>query len=164
MDARDVGMNTALHWAAAGGYTRCVELLLKRGASVTTCNARGCSALSCAAAAGHSRLVADLVAAGADVNHRDDTGRTPLLLAVERGQHVRTTRVLLDAGASPELAAADGRFPLLVAAENSHVDLLHLLLQAGARVDQCRQATDGSGPPTYGSQVQQGAFASIHQL
>lgn len=120
-------MNTALHIAAGRGFSNCVQLLVKYGASLSTCNVHGWSPLSCAAAAGQVVVIHDLVSAGADVNHPDDEGHTPLMLALGSKQHVQVIRALVEVAADVDLAANDGRFPLLLAAEAGHLDALQVL-------------------------------------
>ncbi len=63
---------------------------------------------------------------GEDVNGKDDTGRPLLMLAVLRG-HVGTCRLLLEAGANPQLPNREGLDCLTLAAEKHQADILALL-------------------------------------
>jgi RNA polymerase primary sigma factor len=63
---------------------------------------------------------------GEDVDGKDDTGRPLLMLAVIRG-HVGTCRLLLEAGANPELPNSEGLDCLTLAAEKHQADILALL-------------------------------------
>lgn len=67
---------------------------------------------------------------GEDVNGRDDTGRPLLMLAVLRG-HVGTCRLLLEAGANPELTNKDGKNCLSFATESNLTDIRLLFCEYG---------------------------------
>jgi ankyrin repeat protein len=68
--------NTALHLAAAGGHTRCVQLLMgsrntdqrSRQQQLQLRNAAGYTPLVAAAAAGHAAVVDAMLLAGADMH------------------------------------------------------------------------------------------------
>jgi uncharacterized protein len=66
------------------------------------------------------------------INARDASGRTALLLAVLH-RHEAIARALLERGADPNIAAADGRAPLAVARDQNEGPVVEALLQAGAR-------------------------------
>ena len=61
-------------------------------------------------------------------------GMTPLLYAARDGR-LETARTLVAAGASLELADANGIRPLLTAVLNNHLDVARLLIEYGADVD-----------------------------
>ena len=76
---RRVGLErqwTALGWAANGGHTEVVRLLLARGARVDARNSRHQTPLMAAAQGGHPAIMALLVEAGADEGARDAAGRS----------------------------------------------------------------------------------------
>ena len=77
-----------------------------------------------------------LVAHGAPVGALDHTGKSPLRLACERG-HVGVARVLLRAGASPELRGEEGVNPLHTACSRGEAEMVKLLLDAGALPGHC---------------------------
>ncbi len=93
-----------------------------------------------AIAAGDLSMLEDLLAAGADPETVDDNaGRsTALAWACGHGDE-GAVRMLLRSGAKPD-AVADAR-PLVEAARHGFVDLMLLLIKAGARLD----AADRSG-------------------
>ncbi|WP_369134563.1 ankyrin repeat domain-containing protein [Modestobacter sp. I12A-02662] len=101
-----------LSWAACGGATEAVDLLLTRGAHPG-------AALHVAAAAGSAPVVHRLLGAGAAVDVRDPaTGRTPLHSAVASApdeQVLAMVRLLLGAGADVDAVTQDGASALDIA-------------------------------------------------
>ena len=72
---------------------------------------------------------------GADVHAVEDIqGSTPLLMAVNLG-HAPITRLLLHAGADPEIKGVFGQTPLIRSVIEGHHDLLALLLEYGVITD-----------------------------
>jgi hypothetical protein len=90
-----------------------------------------------AVAQGDIARLEGLVRRGMDVNHRDASG-TPLLV---KSRSVEVTSWLLDQGADPDLAGADGMTPLMIAARYGLVDIARRLIAAGADVS--RQDSSG---------------------
>lgn len=69
------------------------------------------------------------IARGADVNGRFESGKTPLEMAIlnrenDLSRRLETVRVLLDAGADPNLPISSGDPPLLIAVESEMIRLL----------------------------------------
>jgi len=126
---RDDADMSLLGFAALGGSTAAVQLLLDRGADPDD------GSLLAAAHAGQPAVVALLLAAGARVDRRDpDTGRTALHAAVEAGPeggHLECVRALLAAGADREATTSDGA-----------------TAQDVARVAAARARAAGDGSPT----------------
>jgi len=81
-----------------------------------------------------------LTAKGANVNARDGQGRTPLQVATNLGWRDGVT-VLLDRKANTEVANDAGETPLISAVHRRDVELVKLLLRAGADPDR----SDNSG-------------------
>jgi len=77
--------------------------------------------------------VKQLIAQGANVNAHDEHGRTALMSAVRKG-HREIVRMLLDAGADPNLQTSYGATALSMASGH-HPDIVRMLLDAGADVD-----------------------------
>ena len=72
----------ALHVASYFGILQAVDLLIERGADVSsTANPQGMSPLHLAVIGGHEDVVARLLAAGADVSVEDKRARTALSYA-----------------------------------------------------------------------------------
>jgi ankyrin repeat protein len=131
-----------------------VKVLLTNGATVDTIeNWRGQTPLMWAAAEGNADAMRLLIEAGADVNARSSIiawerqrteeprdkwlppgGLTPLLFAARDGR-VASTKVLLDAGADPNIVDPDRHTPLILALMNGHVDVAAALIRGGADVN-----------------------------
>jgi ankyrin len=141
--ARATGV-TPLMMAARTGNSGIVQLLLERGANVNGAeHTHQQTALMWAVAEGHTAIVKLLVGKGADVQARTPArqsrvagsgqfaggecclpnyigGFTPLLFAVQQGQ-IDAARVLLEAGANVNDAAADGSSALVLAIDSAPV-------------------------------------------
>jgi ankyrin repeat protein len=139
IDATDVSGSTLLHHAAGFGALETMALLLERGADPNAKNRRKSTPLHWAI---HDEAkVRALLARGAAVNGKQVEGRTPLYLAASLGDGANIVRVLLEHGADPSLAAANGQTPLMAAAVRGHMEVLRLLLDAKADVN----AKNGAG-------------------
>jgi hypothetical protein len=75
-----------------------------------------------------------LLAARVSPNARDDTGMTPLMVAVIHG-HGEVARLLLDAGADVNARDGSGATALMLAANNDRVGLLQTLVDRRADVN-----------------------------
>ena len=111
---------TALMWAAAQGHPEVVRLLLASGARVDD----------------RSKVYPQVVSSSGNADRSGvfevmQGGYTPLLFAARRGG-VASARLLVDAGADVDTAAASGTSPLVVAAHSGHGALAAFLLSAGA--------------------------------
>ena len=105
-----------------------VQLLLQKGADVTTQDAKGNTPLHLAARHGFDRLVAMFLAGGANVNLLNSDRESPLFLAAAKA-HLPTLQLLLDAGARVE----DGVSPLYEVASE---EAAQLLLRHGAEIQE----------------------------
>lgn len=105
-----------------------VQLLLQKGADVTTQDARGNTPLHLAARHGFDRLVAVFLAGGANVNLLNSDRESPLFLAAVKG-HLPTLQLLLEAGGRVE----DGVSPLYEVASE---EAAQLLLRHGAEIQE----------------------------
>ena len=142
--------DTPLMIASRTGSAAVVKLLLDRGAAVDARDAwHGETALMWAAGENNADVVNLLAKAGADLNAKAIAfdwkgikhggvqsqlpagGLTPLLQAA-RQNAVEAGKVLLVAGADPNLKSPQGISPLRVAISNGHLDLAKHLLEAGA--------------------------------
>jgi ankyrin repeat protein len=84
---------------------------------------------------GNNGLVQLLVDYGADVDEQSgDRGTSPLMEAAGTGQ-VSTTRLLLEAGADPDMVSHYGQTATILAASEGHAETVKLLLEWNARTD-----------------------------
>jgi class 3 adenylate cyclase len=86
-----------LHLVAKGRIEEAKELC-EIGISVHTIDYHGRSALHIASENGHEGLVAFLIDKSLEINHRDNFGMTPMMLAASKN-HMRVVRQLRNAGA-----------------------------------------------------------------
>ncbi len=128
------------HAVARGGNRALARFLLRRGANPDFCfwavvwsddlatarllgerhadvnlRFRGETPLLYATRLRRTRMMRWLLQHGADVNLADNNGRSPLFHALLRRHPLAELRILLDAGASLTMRAADGSTPLSVA-------------------------------------------------
>lgn len=116
----------ALHWAAERQNFALVNILLEAGAKVDSTNNRGWQPLHQIAAScyGDNKRNADfvikmLLGKGAKLDAADAEGYQPLHRAVWKG-NIETVKLLLQAGASPDVKAKDGKTPLDLAREGGY--------------------------------------------
>jgi ankyrin repeat protein len=131
-DAANDLKDTPLHMACGRTSVVAVERLLAAGASVRTRSQRGMTPLHWAALATErpddsAAVIERLLAAGTGpIDARDQWGRTPLFMVVARGD-AAAARVLLAAGARPDVANEDGVTPRALAAARTDPALRELL-------------------------------------
>ena len=113
------------------------QTLLKAGANPNKPDADGSTPLHFAAEHKAAEAVKVLLAAGGKVNAQNKKGETPLFCAVEEGAGLDIVKILLAAGADPNIAAAkrDNSTPLIEAVREGQPEVLDALLSAGAKVD-----------------------------
>jgi ankyrin repeat protein len=137
INGRDQAGSTLLHYAAGFGSLETMTRLLEAGADVNARNSRGSTPLHWAI---HDESkVRLLLARGAAVNQKQVEGRTPLYLAPSLGNGGSTLALLLDHGADPGIATANGMTPLMAAAVRGDVAALRPLTDAKADVNARRQ-------------------------
>jgi len=156
-NAASVNGETVLMTCARSGDARGVKALLVKGARVNVKeNAHDQTALMWAAAQRHPDVTSLLIESGAEINARSRVfpqtvvgeqtqrfgreelnytvlrgGSTPLLFAARSGD-AASTKLLLDAGASPNDALPEGMSALVLASHSGHTDVATLLLERGA--------------------------------
>jgi ankyrin repeat protein len=123
VDAREARQEqTALMWAVAQGHPQVVKLLVDRGADIRArTKSSGPVAVGTGFGDAASRFEVPL----------SQGGFTPLLFAARHGD-IEAARILLDAGADVNEAAADGMSSLLIAADSGHEEFSLFLLERGA--------------------------------
>lgn len=109
INSRDITTGrTGLHIAADRRDVPWLNYLLNRGANPNIADRRGVTPLMRASQLGFFDGVQRLVAKGARVDTPNDTGETPLILAVHR-RDTAMMRVLMAAGADPDRTDNSGR-------------------------------------------------------
>lgn len=143
VDGSDNEGRTALRAAAWGGHEEVVLTLLNYGATVDKADVKGRTPLIAAAYMGHYEAVEILLDHDAQVDLADGDGRTALSVAalcVPTAAGVKSygevANLLLDRGANPGHRDYDGMTPLLLAAYEGRDNVVELLLEAGADVDE----------------------------
>ena len=126
-------------WLLAGalGRTAMLRHMFPRGPDFAIRNRYGGNALIPACERAHVDTVAFLVTTPIDVNHVNNLGWTCLLEIVILGdggpRHVEVTRLVLGAGANPNIADRDGVSPLQHARQRNQRDVAALIEAAGGR-------------------------------
>jgi ankyrin repeat protein len=131
--ARDAAGSTLLHHAAAFGSIDTMKLLLDAGADVNAANRRRSTPLHWSL---HDEAkVRLLLSRGAAINAKQVEGRTPLYIAASMGQGTSLVKLLLENGANPALATANGMTPLMAASVRGDVEAMKLLVDKNADVN-----------------------------
>ena len=113
------------------GDTKQLTDLLKKGVLPDTVDADGNTLLMYAVIEGHVDTVKAVLQFHPDVNLRNASGDSALMMAALKGEN-QIIPLLLDAGAEQNYA---GWTPLIYAAFSGHLDTLNLLLDRGADVN-----------------------------
>ncbi len=89
------------------------------------------SNLLLAASEGETNKIESLLAFGADVNVKDESGKTALMMAVEGG-YFRTVKILIDNDIQINVRDNDGWTALSIAEYSGHTKIIELLKLSGA--------------------------------
>jgi uncharacterized protein len=131
--------NADTPWLLAGALGRAdmLRLMMAKGPDLSIRNRFGGNALIPACERGHVEAVRVLLTSAIDVNHVNNLGWTCLLEIVILGdggpRHVEVTRLVLAAGANPNLADKDGVSPLAHARRKGQREIARLIEAAGGR-------------------------------
>jgi ankyrin repeat protein len=122
--------------AATGRLVHLISNLARKPELVNAYSEDGFQPLGLAAYFGQQEAVRYLIKAGAQVNapSKNSLGVTPLQSAVA-GEHIEITRLLLEAGASPNVRERGGYTPLHTAVFNGDVEIVRDLIFGGADVE-----------------------------
>ena len=139
LEQRDKKGRTALFCASRLGKSELVRLLLDCRADPNALDSSGEAPLQAAARYGQLECVEMLVAAGADLDHspppeKSQYSETAICSAARKQPGI--AKWLLRHGADPNIASSARRLPLgMVLAHSGDVELVQLLIQAGADVN-----------------------------
>ena len=137
VDTRNEMEKTALMFAAESGSKAVVKWSLSAGADVNARDSEGETALMRAAENGHLDIVKLLIDAGASVRASSNSNWTALLYAV-RSNHIEIVELLIGAGSDVDQRGGGigGSVNALeLAASRGFLDVMKLLIQAGARIN-----------------------------
>lgn len=128
---------TALGEAARFGHTELVHELVQTGADSNARDDAGNTPLMLAVSGGNVKAIRLLIDAGGEVNSQgNQNGMTPLISLVAALHPLRVylsgSRMLLDAGADPNIRASNGTTVLDWAMQGRPDKLIEFLRQAGA--------------------------------
>lgn len=126
---------TLFEACAAGKFDAASLLIFQNPESVNQFSEDGFTPLGLACYFGHEDLARFLVLKGADVNLASKNGFNvfPIHSAVAANS-INITKMLLDAGAYPNVCQKAGLAPLHTAAQLGNIELIILLLEHGAEV------------------------------
>jgi ankyrin repeat protein len=138
-DVNAVALNKDTPWLLAGarGHAEMLEAMLPAGPDLKLVNRFGGSALIPACERGHVEAIRVLLRTKIDVDLVNNLGWTCLLEIVVLGnggpRHVEATRLVLAAGANPNIADNDGVSPLQHAHRRGQSEVARLIAAAGGR-------------------------------
>ncbi|MFO0994277.1 MAG: ankyrin repeat domain-containing protein [Hyphomicrobiales bacterium] len=137
IDARAKNKDTPWLLAGASGRTELIREMVPLGPDLSIRNRYGGNALIPACERGHVETIKVLLTTDIDVDHVNNLGWTCLLEIVILGdggpRHVEAARLVLDAGANPNLADKDGLPPLAHARARGQVEVAALIEKAGGK-------------------------------
>jgi len=141
VDAPDQKGNTPLALAVQNGQVAAVALLLEHGANANASLRSGSTLLHDAAMRDYPDIASLLLDHGADIEAGERGSRmSPLAQAAFSGS-TETAAVLLQRGASVGVRCWEGETPLHLAAKRGHVEVVRLLLDHGADIDEAGNAS-----------------------
>lgn len=136
-NAQAANQDTPWLLAGASGRTEIIAAMLPFKPDLTIRNRYGGNALIPACERAHVETAKLLLTSGIDVNHVNNLGWTCLLEIVILGdggpRHQQVAKLVLDAGANPNLADKDGVSPLAHARKRGQNEVAKLIAAAGGR-------------------------------
>ncbi len=131
-----VGIARPLQIAASGGRLEMMKALIDHGADVNGKSSTGGTALHAGALQGGGDVVRFLLAQGADPKATNDRGETPLHMAVKGDALLENVRMILKAGANPNIRNKELVSPIRLAAIRGNIPAYQLLLEASGGQEQ----------------------------
>jgi ankyrin repeat protein len=126
---------TALHWAAQRNDVETADALIAAGAKVEAVTRYGVTPLSLAAQNGSTAMIDRLIKAGADPNWRTPDGETALMTVARTGSVVALRLLLINGADVNATETWKGQTPLMWASGEGHGEVVRMLIEAGARVN-----------------------------
>lgn len=144
-DVEDSDKSTILHMTCKQGHTSVARMIVKElGIDVNAVNKLGYTALHYACSKGKEECARFLVIeCGAKVNVQAKQGSTPLILSVFKSCLPIASMLIMEGKAEPDITSNMGT-ALYVAVENNNVDLVRLLIGAGASMPDVECQADGT--------------------
>ena len=142
VNKKDPNGNTALIIATKKGQLGAVNLLLEKGANMDEKGEEEATALMFAIAGGHNAVAKALIAKGANVNEKNKDGNTALMCSVALNNPVVTQAMLGKEETDINAKGQDGNTPLIAASVLGHTDIVKMLLEKNAAIDEKNQIGD----------------------
>lgn len=137
LNAQAANQDTPWLLAGASGRSEIIAAMLPLKPDLSLRNRYGGDALIPACERAHVETVKLLLTSGIDVNHVNNLGWTCLLEIVILGdggsRHQQVAKLVLDAGANPNLADKDGVTPLQHARKRGQSEVAKLIAAKGGR-------------------------------
>jgi uncharacterized protein len=137
INAQASNMDTPWLLAGALGRTEMLRQMIPRGPDFSIRNRFGGNALIPACERAHVETVKLLLTTRIDANHVNNLGWTCLLEIVILGdggpRHIEVAKLVLAAGANPNIADKDGVSPLTHARRKAQREIAQLIADAGGR-------------------------------
>lgn len=131
VNAKDGIQDSAFLYAGAEGLDEILRMTIEAGADVKSTNRYGGTALIPASEHGHVSTVKILIAAGVPVDHVNKLGWTAMHEAIILNDggpdQVETVRLLLEAGADPDITENEGRTARELAVEKGYDEIVAVI-------------------------------------
>lgn len=137
INAQAANQDTPWLLAGARGRAKMLEMMLPKGPDLSIRNRFGGNALIPACERGHLEAVRVLLKTKIPIDHVNNLGWTCLLEIVILGsdgpRHVEVTKLVLAAGANPNIADREGVSPLAHARKQKFTNIAQLIEAAGGK-------------------------------
>lgn len=116
--------------AATQNNVEVINILIQYGATATTKNNLGETALFIACKRGHLENVKALMGPGINIDERDNTSNTLLMVAVTKRNNADVINFLMDSGANATFKNSQMDTPLLIACKRGYIENVEALINA----------------------------------
>ncbi|KAI3536035.1 hypothetical protein CSPX01_11069 [Colletotrichum filicis] len=144
---RGNGNRSILSWAAQWGWWEVARASLELGCKVDLHDDKGWTPLTYAAYYGYAEIIRLLLRYGANPEVQDGKQRTPLSYASEQAWTSAVQVLLEDGVVDSNVKDQRGYTPLHCAAEGGSCEVVDLLVEKGARLDERGQFGPEGSPP-----------------